>query len=126
MSAQMILKDTPSATSSQGLASGATHCEAQAGQMIDLFGRVVVLASPSALLAPVKALPTSVTSGQHGSNSLSSADLTLSLANKLKQQLNTDGSILFKMTWREKVTASGLSVSLLRGSVRRISDTRGF
>jgi hypothetical protein len=30
---------------------------------------------------------------------------------------------LFKMTWREKTTASGLSVFLLRGSVRRISDT---
>jgi hypothetical protein len=91
--------------------------------MIDLFGRVVVLASPSASQATTKEQTTSATSGPHGSNLLSSADLTLSLANKLKQQLNTDGSILFKMTWREKVTASGLSVSLLRGSVRRISDT---
>jgi hypothetical protein len=123
MSAQMILKDTPSATSSQESVSGATHCEAQAGQMIDLFGRVVVLASPSASLAPVKASPTSATSGQHGSNLLSSADLTLSLANKLKAQLNTDGSILFKMTWKEKAISSGLPVFLLRGSVRRTSDT---
>ena len=123
MSAQMILRDTPSATSSQESVSGATHCEAQAGQMIDLFGRVVVLASPSASPATAKEQTTSATSGPHGSNLFSSADLTLSLANKLKAQLNTDGSILFNMTWREKVTASGLSVSLLRASVRRISDT---
>lgn len=119
----VISKDTHSATSSQGSASGATPCETQDGQMTDLFGRVVVLASPLASQAPVKALPTNATSGQLGSNSLSSADLTLSLANKLKARLNTDGSILFKMTWREKVISSGLPVYLLRASVRRTSDT---
>ena len=119
----VTLKDTHSATSLQASVSGATPCEAQDGQMIDLFGRVVVLANPSASQEPVKASTTSATSGPHGSNSLSSADLTLSLANKLKAQLNTDGSILFKMTWREKAIASGLSVFLLRGSVRRTSDT---
>jgi hypothetical protein len=66
---------------------------------------------------------TSVTCGPSNSSLSNSASLTLSLANKLKAQLNTDGSILFKMTWNEKVTALGLPVSLLRASARRISDT---
>jgi len=39
----------------------------------------------------------------------------------LKQRLTTDGSTLFKMTWKEKVTPSRQSVSLLRASGLRIS-----
>jgi hypothetical protein len=40
----------------------------------------------------------------------------------LRQRLTTDGSILFKLTWKAKDTPSGRSVCLLRASVRRISD----
>jgi hypothetical protein len=119
----VTLKAIPNVISLQESASGATHCETQAGQMIDLFGRVVVLANPLVLPEMAREPKMNATCGPSGLNLLSSADLTLSLANKLKVQLNTDGSILFKMTWKEKVTASGLSVSLLRASVRRISDT---
>ena len=123
MSNQTISGDTRNVISLQASVSGVTPCEAQDGQMIDLFGRVVALANPSALQATAKEPTTNAIFGPHGSNLLSSANLTLSLANKLKAQLNTDGSILFKMIWKEKTIASGLSVSLLRASVRRISDT---
>jgi hypothetical protein len=99
------------------------HYVNQDGQTTDLFGQVVAPASPLALQAPAKVSTMSAICGPSGSNLSSSASLTLSLANKLKAQLNTDGSILFKMTWNEKVTALGLPVSLLRASVRRISDT---
>ena len=68
---------------------------------------------------------TSVTSGRCGSTSSASASLASSLVSRLKQQLTTDGSILFKMTWKEKVTPSGRSVSLLRASVPRTSG-RGY
>ena len=120
---QTILKGTPSAISLRVLESGATHYVNQDGQTVDLFGQVVARANPLVLPVMEKAQKTSATCGQSGLNLSSSADLTLFLANKLKAQLNTDGSILFKMTWKEKATASGLSVSLLRASVRRISDT---
>ncbi len=123
MSEQTILKATPSAISLRVLASGAMHYVNQDGQTTDLFGQVVAPASPLVLQAPAKASMTSVTCGPSGSSLSNSASLTLSLANKLKAQLNTDGSILFKMTWNEKVTALGLPVSLLRASARRISDT---
>lgn len=120
---QTILEGTHSAISLLVSESGAMRYVNQDGQTVDLFGQVVAHVSPSVSQATAKAPTTSATCGQFGLNSLSSADLTLSLANKLKAQLNTAGSILFNMTWREKVTASGLSVSLLRASVRRISDT---
>ena len=123
MSEQTILKVTPSAISLRVLASGAMHYVNQDGQTTDLFGQVVAPASPLALQAPAKVSTMSATCGPSGSNLSSSASLTLSLGNKLKAQLNTDGSILFKMTWNEKVTALGLPVSLLRASVRRIFDT---
>ena len=123
MSRQAILQGTPNAISLRVSESGATHYVNQDGLIVDLFGQVVAHANPSALQATAREQPTSATCGRSGLNSLSSADLTLSLGNKLKARLNTDGSILFKMTWKEKVTALGLPVSLLRASVRRISDT---
>jgi hypothetical protein len=120
---QAISRGTPNAISLQASASGVMRYVNQDGRIVDLFGQVVAHANPSASQATAKEQTTSAICGQSGLNSLSSADLTLSLGNKLKARLNTDGSILFKMTWKEKVTALGLPVSLLRASVRRISDT---
>lgn len=120
---QTILKGTPNAISLQALAFGVMRYVNQDGRIVDLFGQVVAHVNPSALPVMEKEQTTNAICGQLGLNSLSSADLTLSLGNKLKARLNTDGSILFKMTWKEKVTALGLPVSLLRASVRRTSDT---
>lgn len=123
MSRQAILQGIPSAISLQASASGVMRYVNQDGLIVDLFGQVVAHANPSALQATAQEQPTSATCGQSGLNSLSSADLTLSLGNKLKARLSTAGSTLFNLTWREKVTALGLRVFLLRASVRRISDT---
>jgi hypothetical protein len=120
---QTNLQGTTSAISLQVLESGATHYVNQDGLIVDLFGQVVAHANHSVLQVPVKASVMSATCGQSGLNLSSSADLTLFLANKLKAQLSTDGSTLFNLTWKEKTTSLGLRVSLLRASVRRISDT---
>lgn len=120
---QAILQGTPSAISLRVLESGATHYVNQDGLIVDLFGQVVARANPLALQVTAKEQTTSATCGQSGLNLSSSADLTLFLANKLKAQLSTDGSTLFNLTWKEKTTSLGLRVSLLRASVRRISDT---
>jgi hypothetical protein len=45
------------------------------------------------------------------------------LVSKLKQRLGTDGSTVFKLTWKEKATPALRSVSLLRVSKRPISDS---
>lgn len=80
-------------------------------------------ANLSARQAKKLGLMTSGTFGQHGFTSLNSCDLQLCLANKLKQQLNTDGPTLFNLTWKTLVTPSRRSVFALRGSVRRTSET---
>ena len=123
MSEQTILKATPSAIFLLVSASGAMRYVNQDGLTVDLFGRVVAHANPSAPQATKKELPTSAIFGLSGSISSASAALQLSLVNKLKQRLTTDGSTLFTMTWREKTTPSGRRVFLLRASVRRTSDT---
>ena len=93
----------------------------QDGLTVDLFGRVVAHANHSAPQATKKAPPTSATFGPSGSISSASAALQLSLVNKLKQRLTTAGSTLFKLTWKEKITPAGRSVSLLRASALRTS-----
>ena len=122
MSTQANLPDLFNATSSPALAAGATPCALPDGPRTDLFGRAVAPASLLAQPVPGGALPTSAISGLSGSISSASAALQLSLVSKLKQRLDTDGSTLFSLTWREKVTPAGRLVSRLAASGRRTSD----
>ena len=113
----------PNAISLLVLESGAMRYVNQDGLTVDLFGRVVAHASRSAPQAIKKEPPTSAISGPSGSISSASAALQLFLVNKLKQQLTTAGSTLFKLTWKEKTTPAGRSVSLLRASALRTSGS---
>ena len=123
MSNPPTLQATPSAISLLVSESGAMRYVNQDGLTVDLFGRVVAHASRSAPQATKKEPPTSATSGLSGSISSASAALQLSLVNKLKQRLTTAGSTLFKLTWKEKTTPAGRSVSLLRASALRTSGS---
>ena len=122
MLAPVTLPDLFSAISSPVLAAGATPCASPDGPRTDLFGRAVARVNLSAQPVPGGALQTNATSGLSGSISSASADLTLSLVSRLKQRLTTDGSTLFKLTWREKVTPAGRLVSRLAASGRRTFD----
>ena len=121
MSNPPTLQATPNAISLLVSESGAMRYVNQDGLTVDLFGRVVAHANPSAPQATKKELPTSATFGPSGSISSASAALQLSLVSKLKQRLDTAGSTLFKLTWKEKATPAGRSVSLLRASALRTS-----
>ena len=123
MSAQVILTDLFNVIFSRDSVAGATPCALPDGPRIDLFGRAVAPASLSAPLVPGGALPTSAISGLSGSTLSASADLTLSLVNRLKQRLTTDGSTLFNLTWKEKVTPAGRLVCRLAASGHRTSDS---
>ncbi len=123
MFAPTTLPDSHNATSSPASACGATPCARGGGRIADLYGLAPAPANHSAWLAWVVGLTTSGTFGPSGSTSLSSAALRSSLVSRLKQRLGTAGSTLFKLTWKESVTPSRLSVSLLRASARRISDS---
>ena len=118
----VTLPDLFSAISSPALVAGATPCALPDGPRTDLFGRAVAPASPSAQPVSGGALQTSVTSGLSGSISSASAALESSLVSKLKARLTTDGSTLFKLTWREKVTPAGRLVCRLAASGHRTLD----
>ena len=121
----MTLKNLHNAISSPESEDGVTPCDLQESQMSFDFGQDHVLVKPSLSQGSKKDLMTKDTSGQFSQNSLTSANLQLSLENRLKRQLNTDGSILFKMTWKSMATPAHRRYCLLRALARRTSDT-GF
>ena len=123
MLSPLILQATPNAISLLVSESGAMRYVNQDGLTVDLFGRVVAHANRLAPQATKKAPPTIAISGPSGSISSASAALQLSLVSKLKQRLDTAGSTLFKLTWKEKTTPAGRSVSLLRASGHRTSGS---
>lgn len=112
-------KATRSATSSPGSASGATRYGAPAGQMTLPFGPEAALANLSARQAQEQGLLTSGTCGPRSSTSSRSAALQSSLESRLRQRLGSSGSILFKLTWKERVTPSGRRICALRASAWR-------
>ena len=122
MSIMTTSEVTHNAISSQGSVCGLTLSGLPDGSMTDLFGQALAPASPSRRRGIRKALQTNAICGRNGSASSASAVLQLFLASRLKQRFNTDGSILFRLTWKEKVTPSGRLVSLLRARARRMSD----
>jgi hypothetical protein len=101
---QENLSNTPSATSSLELASGASLSDEQDGQTIDPSGPAVALANLSPSQAKEQGLLTSGTCGHHGIGSFSSASLQWLLENKLRTR--SRGSILYRLTWKHKVTPS--------------------
>lgn len=61
------------------------------------------------------------TFGLTGKNSLTSAALQSSLASKL--QARSIGSILYRLTWKDRVTPSGRTIFALRASAARTFDS---
>ena len=123
MSDLPIWLGTPSATSSQVSGDGPWPSDSPGGLTTDPSGPAAAPASLSASQAKDMGWLTSGTYGRIGSILYGHCDLTPSLVSRLKQRLTTGGSTLFKMTWKEKVTPSRQSVSLLRASGLRISGS---
>lgn len=119
MSFPQNCQDTRSATSLQESESGPMHSEKQGSMTTKQSGQGHVRANLSARQAKAKGMLTSGTYGRRFSISSNSVALQLSLANKLKEQLSTAGSILYNLTWKVLDTPSGLRGCLLRASVRR-------
>lgn len=80
-------------------------------------------ASPSPRRAKAKASTTSATSGLTSTGSSESASLASSLASRLRARTALRGSTLYVLTWKDRATPSGPSISALRASVRRTSDS---
>jgi len=122
-SAPTTCETTPSATSLPASEFGLTHSDLPAGPTTGLSGPARVRANLSARQAKEAGLLTSGTYGLRSSISSSSADLELFLASRLRARMGSLGSTLFTLTWKERATPLGLSISALRASGRRISDS---
>jgi hypothetical protein len=116
----------PSATSSPASADGATRSDSPDGLMTDLFGREVVLVSPSVPPGKARASLIPVISGRRGFGSSESARLQRFLASKLRERLAWRGSILFRLTWSRQVTQSGRLLCQLRALVDRTAGHAYF
>ncbi|CAH3815971.1 hypothetical protein AI2762V1_3393 [Enterobacter cloacae] len=122
MSHLTTCEDSHSATSSPELASGLIPCASQDGLTINQSGPVPVRASLSARQAKEMGLLTSGIFGPTSSTSSASAALSMSLANRLQAVTQTHGSTLYKLTWKEWNTPSGLCRLRQRASARHTSE----
>lgn len=84
--------------------------------MTEKFGPEAARASLSARQAEQAGLLTSGTYGHTGSGSSSSAALQSLLASRLQARTASAGSILYRLTWKERVTPLGRPICALRGS----------
>ena len=110
---------TRNATSLPASAFGPTPCVALDGPTIVRSGQAPAPVNLSARQAKALGSLTSGTFGRPGSISSASANLSASLASRLRATTALVGSTLFKLTWKERVTPAGRSISALRASVRR-------
>lgn len=125
MSCQLTFWDTANAISSPALASGPTPSVSLAGSMIARSGPGHAHASLSARQARERGLLTSGIFGPHSTGLSASASLSQSLASRLQARTASDGSTLYRPTWKPWATPAGRSLSLLRASALRTSGN-GF
>ena len=116
----MISDLSANATSSPVSAYGPMPCEELAGLTIAQFGQGLAPANLSARQAKEWGLTTSGIYGPLGFISLASSALQSSLASKLQAKTALAGSILYRLTWKARVTPSGRAICALRGSAAGI------
>jgi hypothetical protein len=112
-------QDTPNATSSPESEDGPTPSDSQDGPMIDQSGPEAVPVSRFRARDSKKAMTTNDTSGPLFTSSSPSADLQRSLENRLRQNLDVNGSQEYALTWKTHDMPSGLPICALRASARR-------
>lgn len=117
----MNLPNSHNATSSPGSDSGPMHFGLPGGPIIDRSGREAAPASLSARQAKAMGLLTSGTFGRTGTGLSTSADLSRSLANRLRRKTDLVGSILYRLTWKDRVTPLGQTICALRASAHHMS-----
>ena len=122
---QATFADILSATSSPESADGRRRCGSPDGQATAPSGPAPAHASRSAPLEKIEENKMSDTYGQFSSSLSDSVDLRLYWENRLALQSNTAGSMIYAMTWKEKVTPRGRRYYQLAVSAHRTKET-GF
>lgn len=120
---QTTLEDSRNATSLQGSEFGVTRFDEPDGRMIGPSGPEAAPVSLSARQAEEAGLLTSGTYGRTGTISLNSRALQACLASKLRRRMGYYGSTLYRLTLKDRITASGRAIFALRASAAPISDS---
>jgi hypothetical protein len=119
----MTFANTHSATFSPGSEDGHTPCDSPDGPMTDLFGQALAPASHSAQPARSVAATMSATYGLRSSGSYASAALKASLASRLPALLDSHGSTMFALTWKEQITPLRRRICALLARAHRTSGS---
>jgi len=117
----MTFADTPSATSSPGLADGHLLSGWPESPTASPSGQEAALASLSARQAKARGLLTSGTYGLLSTGSSNDADRLSSSASRLQARTDSLGSTLYKLTVKERVTPFGRRIVAQRASAPRTS-----
>jgi hypothetical protein len=123
MSKQLTLWDTIKSISSPVSGGGALPPDSQGSPTTSRCGPDRPPVSPSATQASNAEPMTSGTCGPSCEPSSRSADLQLSLENRLQAALALTGSPLYALTWKQRAMQSGPSICALRASARRTFDS---
>lgn len=115
-------KASPNAISSQESAAGLSPCNSQESVTKQDSGQEARRASRSVLPENSSDSSTRGISPQSSSASSASATLQSSLGSRLRQQLQNRGCAIYKLTWKEKATPSGLPYSQLVASAHRTKE----
>jgi hypothetical protein len=122
---QETLQDMPNVIFSQASADGLTRSDWQEFQTITPSGQDHALVSHLVQQEKTTVKQTTGICGQNFQGLLNPLDLSQSLANRLKARLSTDGSMIYRQTWKQKVTPLGLRYWAHTASARSIKD-KGF
>ena len=120
---QKTLTGSPSVIFSLVSAAGLSRSDLREFRKMRLSGREARLANRLARQESNSDSSTRDTSHQSSSTSSASAALQSSLGNRLRQQLQNRGCAIYKLTWKEKTTPSGLPYSQLVASAHRTNAT---
>jgi len=118
-----ISEDSRSAISLLESGDGHSQLDLLAGQMTDPCGAEAHPANPSVSQEIEKEKTTLDISGPSSSISSASASLQQSLENRLRAQLGTTGSTIYKLTWKQKATPAQWQYCQLVASVPRTKET---
>ncbi len=113
---QKTLTGSPSVIFSLASAAGLSRSDLREFRKIRLSGREARLANRLARQENNSDSSTRDTSRRSSSTSSASAALQSSLGSRLRQQLRNRGCAIYKLTWKEKTTPSGLPYSQLVAS----------
>ena len=114
---------SPSVIFSLVSAAGLSRSDLREFRKIRLSGREARLANRLARQESNSDSSTRGTSRQYSLTSSASAALQSSLGNRLHLQLQNRGCAIYKLTWKEKTTPSGLPYSQLVASARRTKES---